>query len=545
MDPPLHPNLLPLPIGDTLQPHEAQRLRREIQDLDKAIAQLTEQRDLRLSLLSPLRQIPLEVLGEVFSIVLGEHLITPSTEGMKQLLDLGLVCKRWQEAARVNRHLWATVKLVSPITPQRCSRAAEWLNRSKFIPKTLFIDSTPDCSGSCRRQSEDRCALDSSMLAALLTVGPSPLRRLWINCTRSLCFENLQRRLSEAVYKHIKPRPWDTVQSLVLYNQEFWNHYDEATDDMYDEENSDYPLLETLPQSITSFNLHIPMLDENEGAEEDSPYIFKIPNSLLNRLTRLTFSCSMNSSTILRILASCTRVESLCLDLNWNGWSSPDEGGLRLDADANSLPALRHLRIVDGSFDTGAIEYLRAFRSPLLQTLELSSTEFGNDIDGSSFASYVESFLDRSQCQSTLTHLRIHRAPIDGLFIVLSQLSSLTNLELSAMGSCPRNLFQTLLVHQKRDQLLPSLTSLSLLDVPDELTLQGYLGSWIEERRRSGMGNMDVTVTHRCERVREVRRGIYNRGQNEDLTNRENPHWSKDRCEQYQRERWDVDEFFA
>lgn len=386
--------------------------------------------------------------------------------------------------------LWSALMIGGPFTPFLYSQATQWLSRSKGIPKALVIDSSAECSWPSR--CRDRCALGSAPLAALLAEGPGPLRYLSFICARSLCVEYLQRLLSQTPQTHGR-RPWDTITTLHLEPQDFWNHY-EQTDEIYDEHNSDYPILENLPLSVTRLSLFIPSLLEAEGADEDTLYILKLPGNVLARFTHFTFTCSMNATTILGVLASCREVQVLCLDLEWTPWSDPDEDQLNLDEDGDMLPALRNLRIK--SCPSSAAQYLRAFRTPCLETFEIELDDSPAGGADKRYIGILEDYFHRSQCHSTVTHLQLQYACVKNLYPILANLTSLTHLALACMDPLSHQLFRDLAERHQLESTkpLPALKYISFTHVLDGFSHEP-VWEWIHARRSSGMDELEIMVT--------------------------------------------------
>ncbi|KAJ3517888.1 hypothetical protein NMY22_g13865 [Coprinellus aureogranulatus] len=82
--------------------------------------------------MSAMRRLPLDVLGEVFLF------ISPSAQ---ELVDIGLVCKRWREAALLTHRLWSSIELDDPrgLSESSYDRIVTWLNRSGEIYRKLEI----------------------------------------------------------------------------------------------------------------------------------------------------------------------------------------------------------------------------------------------------------------------------------------------------------------------------------------------------------------------------------------------------------------------
>ncbi|KAF6762451.1 hypothetical protein DFP72DRAFT_802369, partial [Ephemerocybe angulata] len=75
----------------------------EIAKLRSQLDTLVEERRRHHAVLSPLRRMPLELLGEIFTMVLPYIL---DYSGRQDVINLGLVCKRWRDATIYTHRLW-------------------------------------------------------------------------------------------------------------------------------------------------------------------------------------------------------------------------------------------------------------------------------------------------------------------------------------------------------------------------------------------------------------------------------------------------------
>jgi hypothetical protein len=86
--------------------------------------------------LSPLRRIPFEVLGENFRHSLPYIM---GHEDRSQLVGLSLVCRRWRDAALCTHRLWAGVQVCCS-SQVSFEKLMQWIERSGTVPKTLDFD---------------------------------------------------------------------------------------------------------------------------------------------------------------------------------------------------------------------------------------------------------------------------------------------------------------------------------------------------------------------------------------------------------------------
>ncbi|KAF6745454.1 hypothetical protein DFP72DRAFT_778886, partial [Ephemerocybe angulata] len=120
------------------------RLKQMIDGLSKRISKLQSQLDAlegqrqrHQAILSPVRRIPMEILGEIFALVLPDVLYSGDR---RMLRNLGLVCKSWQNASLLARHLWSGLQLIRPPKTGAYGRIVSWLTKSGALPKTLQFD---------------------------------------------------------------------------------------------------------------------------------------------------------------------------------------------------------------------------------------------------------------------------------------------------------------------------------------------------------------------------------------------------------------------
>ncbi|KAF6746014.1 hypothetical protein DFP72DRAFT_641379 [Ephemerocybe angulata] len=91
---------------------EIDGLSERIAKLQGQLEALESQRRQHQGILSPIRRIPLEILGEIFALVLPDIL---RVGDRKMLRHLGLVCKSWQNPSLLLHQLWSSLRLDEPL----------------------------------------------------------------------------------------------------------------------------------------------------------------------------------------------------------------------------------------------------------------------------------------------------------------------------------------------------------------------------------------------------------------------------------------------
>ncbi|KAG8723312.1 hypothetical protein FRC09_003812 [Ceratobasidium sp. 395] len=92
-----------------------------------------------------INKLPSEILVRIFSITVASSPCVPSKGQRDSLLDIPLVCTRWNQVATNNRSLWSHIDVDSGINgngPLRLNRTRLWLKRSHGAP--IHIHSTRD-----------------------------------------------------------------------------------------------------------------------------------------------------------------------------------------------------------------------------------------------------------------------------------------------------------------------------------------------------------------------------------------------------------------
>ncbi|RXW23708.1 hypothetical protein EST38_g2144 [Candolleomyces aberdarensis] len=399
------------------------------------------------AILSFVRRIPAEVLGEIFKSMLPSVL---NEEGRKQLVNLCLVCKPWCHAARLTHRLWSGLEIE---TEKEISyvKAVSWFRRSG-VPRTLKINT--GLGDVCAVEEVTDCDLDRTELAQLLTEGPS-LDTLSLRCSSSRCFEKLVGGL-ESRPKPPNPRPWDSIRSLTLDLEEEWK----------DASAPESGILTHIPVSVTSFRLLLPSVSQAEFRESD---LLHIPPNFFERLISFTIGCDWEQTTILSVLRHCTNVETLTIDFYGSNISHPDDsdplaghilsGGLL-------LPNVRTLRLQRMPSSSTIFQYIK---TPSLINFNLN---FGgiwlNEIR---FADRLKSFVkEQSSCEGSLRSISLQNVGFKSrqLESILRNLPFVTHVTLDNLYLEPggNNIFFTL--GQGAAEFLPNLEVLELLEMSPE-----------------------------------------------------------------------------
>jgi hypothetical protein len=284
--------------------NEIERSTNEIDQLQDRLKQLEFRRQGLQSLLSPIRRMPPEVLGEIFAFVLELPAFEKPQRGFEakirvdeSLIALCLVCRTWRDAASATPQLWRHLEI--PLVPSnlRLEKAFRWFDRCKGIAnKTLMVDC--DFHGYTRDCAEEGCNLANPELARLLTEGPS-FEKLSLCCVGSLCFRALIGLMDSL--KNDKPRPWDSIKSLDLTFYEFWDETDPSD-----------PLFRHIPP-VTSLSLYLPDRYSiiEDGGTLDDLRIHPLSPVLAN-LTTFTLACDWDD-TVMLVLQLCANLEVLTL----------------------------------------------------------------------------------------------------------------------------------------------------------------------------------------------------------------------------------------
>lgn len=137
------------------------RLEVEIERATIHLQQLTNQRDetrafilSHLTLSTPIRKLPMEILQEVFMYCLppSEREFSGAPNGVESPMVLTRVCAQWRQVALATPRLWDTLLMrfpsfhVKQVSTRKLQLMEWWLERSKAVPLTLSVN-VPLASG--------------------------------------------------------------------------------------------------------------------------------------------------------------------------------------------------------------------------------------------------------------------------------------------------------------------------------------------------------------------------------------------------------------
>jgi len=136
---------------------EIKRVQSILDELHHERRALSEEIEAHRALISPIRQLPLDVLGEIFVHCLpeGRNAVMSSEEAP---ILLGRICSAWRSIARSTPRLWASLHIPTPMQinktgqgpaqpdptfiskmERRCEAAWEWISRSGESPISISV----------------------------------------------------------------------------------------------------------------------------------------------------------------------------------------------------------------------------------------------------------------------------------------------------------------------------------------------------------------------------------------------------------------------
>ncbi|KAJ3536900.1 hypothetical protein NMY22_g5828 [Coprinellus aureogranulatus] len=402
----------------------------EIEGLEAQLEKIRLKRQQYQSLLSPLRRMPLDVLGEIFSHTAGSE----ELESLKQTVTLCLVCKAWREAAYATHRLWRHIEIdATSGALSEWERVESWISRSGAAPKKLSVLSGIDtCAWPLRPRGLTSCALARSRLVGLLAKGSCSIDTLSISCGASQCIHWLCDAVAEACSG--SSRPWDGIKSLSITVRQAWSEgpFGDELDDIPTDERFNAEefrsFFKKLPQ-VTSFHLNTPSNSPMFRSGKVFPHI-SAPPSFLSHLTMLSIDNDWDGDAVIRVLQGCHQgnleeltigckggyVEHLTVYADDSEWiegmcGNPDKMFV--------LPKLRVLRFRE--LHPFAFKLTMFFKAPSLTHLELGFydrgvLEYPSDvderdveiIDEENMSSDVPLFIETSGCQASLERLTVH-----------------------------------------------------------------------------------------------------------------------------------------
>ncbi|KAJ2914148.1 hypothetical protein MD484_g6268, partial [Candolleomyces efflorescens] len=469
---------------------QADNITSQISQLHSRLAELEDQLRPYRSVLSPLRKMPAEILGEIFLFFLPDHL---ELDARDRLINIQLVCKSWRDAARLTHRLWSALSF-QELTDPPAKKVKQWLTRAGSIPKSLVL---PGPSYTTRHVCTDQafCGPNPRALKTLLTNLEGTLDHLSLAYNGPRCFQKLLDSFGEAeegsASFHHRPCQWDSLKVFTLKFRHEWNEPTHRLRSMFLQ----------LPPNITSFELYLPSewSDVFIHSEDSIGERLPLPRNLFGRLTCFTLGCDWDGTQWLEdALGQCVNLETLTIDFSGMPWSSnyeqPDTERLR--AGALLLSKVQTLRLKNAH--PGSTDILNAMKAPRLVELGIEFQTDDEDTDWS-FSDILLSFVERSKCEATLRffYLRFAWSNVKAqeLAATLRQLPFLTHLTLQDVtwDSLDRDedIFEQLL---KQPEGLPNLEVLELLDLQPDFEIFNLL-SFLRCRRPFRMNNGEPVFT--------------------------------------------------
>ncbi|KAF6747457.1 hypothetical protein DFP72DRAFT_1149308 [Ephemerocybe angulata] len=507
------------------KPLEIPIVESRILDLEYELRKLEDELGRHRAILSPVRRMPREVLGHIFTFLqpfmYGEEV--RNAEGRKELVDLSLVCKLWHDATLFAHELWAGLQIKPRHMVESFKPVEAWFSHTGSLRRRLQYDGChlDDCDAftdrprlfdDCGRPSTylsrepSPCLLATSVLPHLLTRGP-PLDHLTLMCSTTECFRQF-RDVMESLRDdsaNAKPRPWDTLRSLglqfgsVIYQ---WNTPVQPTFGLH---------FAHLP-FVESLEIHLPSgLDqvvEDDSEEYDvSRLELGIPRSLIEHLTNLSIHCTWSVPHLLKLLQYCSNVKMLTIEMQHFGralWDLETQPLVQQYlASPLVLPNLLTLRIRKSR----DVDLLHLLKAPQLANLDIEMFPL-DPVKDEELAVPIATFLEQSGCAQGFRSFRLGRCIIDAelLFTILSNLPSalatltLDNLVDVAMHRLWKLFEDNDTARGRSDLCFPNLEKLEILEVPPGYHLDAVV-DYIKSRGPSFKFQLVASYKMREQRV--------------------------------------------
>lgn len=418
--------------------------------------------------------MPLEVLGDIFAIVLSKAVFQGCEDW--QVTALCLVCARWRQAALATQELWTNLELRggSEDPGSTVRKVRTWFARSGTLPKRLTVfdtdhgdshsedDGSDDDSGDSSSAGSDGggdCFFKHAAVARLLLEGPV-LDELHLRCGSSIqCFQELVHTVEAMKLAHPQhTAAWNSLRSLRLNLGEGW--WDEAFP------NPPVRIFDHLPSSITTLSLKFPSYWETDHRHPlgsiELPQLttleLEAPDWPLRWIFLTLFGCSLT-------------MQHLTLDLGEGeaNWSEGPDLPLNAGDVVYDLRKVQTLRLKHLPSRNRDIRLLRYVKMPLLTELDISfenevdeEDDIIRDPDAERVGENVVHFLKESQCIQNLRQLRIHSLRISrqGMERILRPLRDLRDLTLDTT-TVKAQLFRP----GPQEDILPGLRTLKLVNM--------------------------------------------------------------------------------
>ncbi|KAF6745931.1 hypothetical protein DFP72DRAFT_1175764 [Ephemerocybe angulata] len=413
----LESNIPPTPLEVVAIQAEVERLSSKThptQDDPEIEATLLQYR----GILSPIRQIPSEIWGEIFYFAIPAVV---NSWAKVWLVHLCRVSSAWYKAALQAHGLWANIKLV-PLPEGKqyiYNNLVSWLARSGDLKKGLEYrsnvwedydpedeDDNPTEEGFCPCHSGGSCMwIEDPVVARLLTEGPLLLHRVSFQNMYPRCVGNAMRSFQVAKSGSPSTQPWNRIQELELdIHTESWQGGWDSS--------SELPF-RLIPPTVTSLLICLPRYRKAfDTVIECQRAKIDIAPAVLGQLTSLVLVCEWGPLHMATMLHHCRNLETLRLEFGLAGISKQEllharddpflrrvqvEGGIQ-------LPKLHTLQIYDGY--ESPILFLQWIKTPALRFFDLEATGSSGSICPN-WIEALDDFVTRSGCARSIQYLRL------------------------------------------------------------------------------------------------------------------------------------------
>ncbi|KAF5318204.1 hypothetical protein D9611_015169 [Ephemerocybe angulata] len=399
---------------------------RHIDDVYKDLAGLERIRSLIRTICSPIRRMPTELLGRIFSMALEMPL---DRRGRCDLISFSLVCRAWRLASLGARSLWSGVVISScecfehgfdevdhMHDEEEYEKMVEWFARAGGTPKTLEYR----LSGtSCHCSKGMRCTISHPMVERLIREGP-PLARFSLQASSIGCLK------SWSIFTELASTK---VQAAWVSLHSFSLSFIDSEDHLWDDDDGNTPSVFSLLPNFSSFDLRLPKRDMAFDEREDSlNAMIGIPDDVLGRIRMLSIALDWEGCQLFHILPRSTSLTNLTINLAGSKLFTGPRGPLDpFPRSPITLPNLRKFILLKGDF--GIFDILR---TPSLEILDVEVV--GASVGSQAELERLRRFIEVSALSKVLRDLSIRGMVGDAGVVDLSLpvLSSLEVLELDS-----------------------------------------------------------------------------------------------------------------
>ncbi|KAJ3514554.1 hypothetical protein NMY22_g14693 [Coprinellus aureogranulatus] len=425
------------------------QLQLERQNLEIQMKEIDEKVNQHLALLSPIRRVPLEILSDIFVlVVLGAPLenLSPSQTRMypyhrQRLIPLGLVCRDWRHAALITHSFWSYIAVDCQLKGQSSfimsyDWVGSWLRNQDELPRILEFGNNYGMGATCC--DTDQCRYLSTTLGRVLADGPV-LDKLILRLGSPECLDKLFSSFPQVESSNLGDVscPWRSFRQLkhLVLKFEYW------IDDYDCNCTASHTIFKYLPP-VTKFELYLPMQsDVFDGDEECDEAELNLPRAFLEGLKEFTYSCNWTLRHTAGPLTHCANLEKLVLDFDdhFVEFISPLDRSApsfeRLFSQGITLPKLQTLQVKRSKWKE-EIEHIRFIRAPALQNLVVDLDSDGDSYLPEDYARiWWSPFMQHVLCLRTLTLSGLDIAKGALTAMKIQEIPSLVHLTLKTIRS--------------------------------------------------------------------------------------------------------------